>query len=253
MSGDPHDDRQDGRPGGKAGALAGAAGGAVAGRSSASDVSAFIAAAKRAPRPGSGRLILALDATLSRQPTWDMAVRLQADMFAAAAKTSGLAMQLVYFRGLGECRASRFATDGAQLAAMMSKVSCAGGLTQIGKVFGHALKEHETAPVAALVFIGDAFEEEVDEVADLAGRMGLKGIPAFLFQEGSDPVAQRAMQEFARLSGGAWFRFDRSSAARLSELLKAIAVYASGGRTALTSDTSDGARLLLQHIGGKRG
>ena len=54
-----------------------------------------------------GRLIFALDATMSRQPTWDTACALQADMFREAAAIGGLDIQLVYFRGLTECRASR--------------------------------------------------------------------------------------------------------------------------------------------------
>jgi hypothetical protein len=53
----------------------------------------------------SGRLIFALDATASRQPTWDTACQLQADMFREVAT---LSVQLVYYRGLSECRSSRW-------------------------------------------------------------------------------------------------------------------------------------------------
>jgi hypothetical protein len=215
------------------------------------DVAAFIAAARTAPKAGAGRLILALDATMSRQPTWDLACSLQGDMFVTAGRKSGLAMQLVYFRGFGESRASRFVTDAGELARLMSGVTCAGGLTQIGKVFKHALKEHAKAPVAALVFIGDAMEENLDEVTEVAGRMGLNRIPAFIFQEGADAAAERAFREFARLSGGAWFRFDRNSANQLAELLKAVAVYASGGRAGLISDGGRAATLLIEKMGGR--
>ncbi len=216
---------------------------------SGADIATFIAAAKMAPAPGTGRLILALDATMSRQPTWDMACKLQGDMFSAASRKAGLAIQLVYFRGMGESRASRFVTETVELARLMSGVTCAGGLTQIGKIFSHALKEHAKARVSAVVFIGDAMEEEIDAIAVLAGQMGLKGIPAFLFQEGSDPTVERAFKEFARLSNGAWFRFDQSSASRLAELLNAIAVYATGGQSALMSHRTQGAKLLLDHLG----
>ena len=47
-----------------------------------------------------GRLIFALDATMSRQPTWDSACALQADMFREAASAGGLDIQLVYSAGL---------------------------------------------------------------------------------------------------------------------------------------------------------
>src|SRR5262249_23134241 len=50
-----------------------------------------------------GRLIFALDATMSRQPTWDQACQLQAEMFREAADVGGLDLQLVYYRGLAEC------------------------------------------------------------------------------------------------------------------------------------------------------
>src|SRR5579872_1593791 len=65
-----------------------------------------------------GRLVFALDATMSRQPTWDTACALQADMFRAAASAGGLDIQLVYFRGLGECRASGWVASGERLATL---------------------------------------------------------------------------------------------------------------------------------------
>ena len=93
-----------------------------------------------------GRLIFALDATMSRQPTWDTACALQADMFREAASVGGLDIQLVYFRGLTECRASSWVAAGDKLAALMGRIDCRGGHTQIGKVLDHARREHaETA------------------------------------------------------------------------------------------------------------
>jgi hypothetical protein len=59
-----------------------------------------------------GRLIFTMDATSSRQPTWDMAVELQAEMFRAA---SGLEVKLVYFRGASECRQSSWKSDPDQV------------------------------------------------------------------------------------------------------------------------------------------
>ena len=95
-----------------------------------------------AQEPGRrGRLIFALDATMSRQPTWDSACRLQADMFNETASVGGLDVQLVYFRGLGECRASRFVSDPRALAGLMEKIDCRSGHTQIAKVLAHARRE----------------------------------------------------------------------------------------------------------------
>src|SRR6185437_8321987 len=99
-----------------------------------------------------GRLIFALDATMSRQPTWDSACALQADMFREAASVGGLDIQLVYFRGLTECRASGWVAGSDKLAALMSRIDCRGGHTQIGKVLSHARQEHARQRVQALVF-----------------------------------------------------------------------------------------------------
>src|SRR5690242_20775726 len=88
-----------------------------------------------------GRLIFALDATMSRQPTWDTACRLQGEMFREAGAVGGLDVQLVYFRGLAECRASRWVSDGAGLGDLMARIDCRGGHTQIRKVLQHARGE----------------------------------------------------------------------------------------------------------------
>src|SRR5450631_2912295 len=120
-----------------------------------------------------GRLIFALDATMSRQPTWDSACALQADMFREAATAGGLDIQLVYFRGLGECRASGWVAGADKLAGLMSAIDCRGGHTQISKVLSHARQEHSRQRVQALVFVGDAMEEKIDDLCKAAGELGL--------------------------------------------------------------------------------
>lgn len=184
---------------------------------------------------GRGRLIFALDATMSRQPTWDTACTLQADMFREAASVGGLDIQLVYFRGLGECGASGWVADSDKLATLMSRIDCRGGHTQIGKVLSHARNEHGRRPVQALVFVGDAMEEKIDDLCAAAGELGLLGVPAFMFQEGHDAITENAYREIARLSHGAYFRFDAGAAHELGELLRAVAAYAAGGRKALAA------------------
>lgn len=198
-----------------------------------------------------GRLIFALDATMSRQPTWDTACALQADMFRAAASAGGLDIQLVYFRGLGECRASAWVANSERLAALMSAIDCRGGHTQIGKVLAHARQESAKQRVQALVYVGDAMEEKIDDLCKAAGELGLLGVPVFMFQEGSDSVAENAYREIARLSHGAYCRFDTGAAHQLGELLRAVAAYASGGikaLTALSKGEDRGARLLLAQL-----
>jgi len=197
---------------------------------------------------GRGRLIFAMDATMSRQPTWDMALALQADMFQAVKAVGGLDVQLIYFRGTAECRASRWVSDPDALAALMTQVHCAGGYTQIGKVLSHARAEAAKRPVSALVYVGDCMEEQIDDLCGRAGELALLGVPVFLFQEGADVRAEQAFREIARLTKGAYCRFDAGSAAQLRELLAAVAVYAAGGRKALQALTGRGARQLLRQL-----
>lgn len=212
-------------------------------------VDAFVAAMDRAPQPGStGRLLFALDATLSRERTWDRAMHIQSSMFTEAASVNGLAMKLVYFRGFDECRASPWQSDGRSLARLMQGISCMGGQTQIGRVLGFARKEVAKAPVPALVYIGDAVEENADHLSDMAGQLGLLGCKLFLFHEGSDRYAGSAFRSMAKNSGGGYFQFDERSADVLASLLKAVARYASGGRAALESTRSRENTLLLEQL-----
>jgi hypothetical protein len=209
-------------------------------------------AAAIAPAPsGRGRLMFALDATMSRQPTWDAACAIQGEMFAAAGAAGGLDVQLVYFRGFDECKASQWVSDSARLAALMTRIDCRGGRTQIAKVLARALEETRRAPVQAVVYIGDAMEENVDLLCARAGELGLLKVPLFLFQERRDPRATGAFREMARLSGGAHLTFDSSASRELARLLGAVAMYVAGGRAALerARDGGDeGARLLLSKL-----
>jgi len=220
--------------------------------STSEDIAAFVEKA-RAMSPfaaGSrGRLVFALDATMSRQPTWDMACTLQTDMFREAAALGSLDIRLVYYRGFNECRASKWISDSVELARLMAKIDCRGGNTQIGRVLAEARREAAAAGVRAVVFVGDAMEESVDDLCARAGELGMLKVPVFMFQEGHDPAAERAFREIARLSGGAWCRFDPGAAAQLRELLRAAAAYAAGGREALkrlSSREGGAARLLAQ-------
>jgi hypothetical protein len=154
-------------------------------------------------------------------------------MFREAGAIGGLDIQLVYYRGLGECRASQWVSRTERLASLMEQIDCRGGHTQIGKIIAHARRETQKGKVQALVFVGDAMEEKLDDLCHGAGALGLLGVPAFMFQEGGDLIAERAFREIARLTRGAYCRFDPGSAHQLAELLRAVAAYAAGGLRAL--------------------
>lgn len=187
----------------------------------------------------SGRLMFVLDATASRQPTWDSACELQGQMFEAAAAVGGLQVQLCFYRGYHESRFSKWFVQPSRLHRAMRSVQCAGGLTQIRRMLRHAIDEHLSNPVNALVFVGDCVEENPDWLCDLAGQLGIHRVPVFVFQEGFDPDAEPTFREIARLSGGAYSRFDHNSAQQLRNLLRAVAIFAAGGKKALLEYTNE--------------
>ncbi len=194
-----------------------------------------------------GKLIFAMDATMSRQPSWDRALSIQAEMFAETARIGGLDVQLVYFRGFNECRASKWVSNPTSLARLMTTVDCRGGNTQIGRALAHIKKEMRTTKVNAVIYVGDAMEENIDALCQAAGEIGLQGTPIFAFHEGTDSNAERCFREMAKLSRGAYFKLNASSAHMLRELLSAVAVYAAGGRAALENHakTKGGNSTLL--------
>lgn len=217
-------------------------------RSSSNEIASFLKVAGELTKSRSGRLIFALDATMSRQPTWDRAMVHQASMFDAVGKAGGLAVQLVYFRGLDECRASKWVINARALKDLMLGIGCAGGATQITKVLKHSASEAAKNQVSALVYIGDSIEESLDVLYLKAGELGVRGVRCFFFQDGHDPVAEQGFREMARLTGGAYFLLGPDSAKELAELLSAVAVYARGGLKALSESTSREAHLLLEQM-----
>ncbi len=228
-------------------------------RTGRSEVDDFLAKVVATPAPKAtgerGRLIFAMDATMSREPAWDNACQIQGEMFRETAVLGGLDVQLVYYRGFGECRASKWVGDPKALLRLMTSVSCRAGHTQIERVLSHAMRETGKRKVDALVFVGDALEEDIDGLGQRAGELGILGVPVFVFHEGGKSAVRRAFEEIARLSGGAYCPFDEGSAQQLRELLRAVAVYAAGGRKALLefgdSNDSSQIRLLTSQLRGK--
>ncbi|MDJ0863456.1 MAG: VWA domain-containing protein [Gammaproteobacteria bacterium] len=206
-------------------------------KSTSSEVDAFLRKVAATPALKSnaerGRLIFAMDATASREPTWDQASHIQGQMFQETEALGGLDIQLCFYRGFAEFNASAWYSSARELLGRMTSVFCAAGQTQIARVLEHAIGETKIRKVHALVMVGDCMEENVDRLGQLAGELGLLGVPVFLFQEGHDPVAERAFRHMAKLTSGAYCRFHAGSADQLRDLLSAVAVFAAGGRPAL--------------------
>ncbi len=227
--------------------------------SSRADIDAFLQKVAATPptkpagRPG--RLLFAIDATASREPTWDMACQIQSEMFASTDDIGGLQVQLAFYRGFGEMKVTQWLDSADDLVRRMVKVRCLAGRTQIRKLLRHALKETRSQKVDALVFVGDVVEEDIDELGHVAGQLGLVGTPVFVFHEGGEATSRRAFEQIAKLSGGAYCGFDAGSAQQLRELLAAVAVFSAGGRRALeTLGRERGGRILqiADQMRGKR-
>jgi hypothetical protein len=200
-----------------------------------------------------GRLIFALDATASREPTWNMACEIQGAMFTNAAG-KGLQVQLMFYRA-DECKSAPFVSSSESLYTLMKKITCQSGATQIERVLHHAAR----TPCRALVFIGDAMEEEPETLYVEAKKLGSLGIPAFMFHERErdeqesdddddddepDEVVERTYRQIARLSGGVYAPFNAKSAAKLGELLGVVAQYATG-KVDVKHVQAQSARLLI--------
>jgi hypothetical protein len=192
------------------------------------------------------RVCFIVDATASRQPTWDLAAQHQAGMFDVAAGV-GLQLQLIFYRGLNECSKSSWQTNAAALRKMMEGIYCRSGHTQIAKALRHVRNEHVKKPVAAAILISDACEEIP---ADIYLEAKALNTPVFLFQEGDDQSVARIYQTIAELTHGAYCAFGPGAAPQLAELLKAVAAFAAGGIAALEHQETNSARLLLTQLRG---
>ena len=126
--------------------------------------------------------------------------------------------------------------NAASLKAVMSRILCLAGHTQIRKVLNHARKEDAREKVNALILVSDACEEAAEGLYSEARQLP---VPVFTFQEGSDERVGEIYREIATITSGAYCTFDSDAAQRLADLLKAVAAFATGGVKALTAQKKD--------------
>jgi len=214
-------------------------------------------AGEKQAMPGHPRVMLAL-ANHGRSPGWDRAKLLQRQIFDAAAG-SGLEMKFAFFgpddaAGVRRCRiTTRWITDPDNMADIMDRAECdCGCYVYIRDVLGQAVKENEDRPMRAVFIIGDAFHDDQDglnEAAISANQLRRAGTRLFLIQQGNDPITARGLQYVARVSGGAYFRFDpRTQERQFSEMWEAMSAYTTGGEEAVKAMGVPAATLLLEHL-----
>ena len=103
----------------------------------------------------------------------------------------------------------------------------------------------------ALVFVGDAMEETIDDLCAAAGELVCSACRPSCSRKATIRSPKRPIREIARLTRGAYCRFDPGAAHELGELLRAVAAYAAGGIKALadlSARKDRGARKLLAQM-----
>ena len=196
----------------------------------------------------SGRLLFAMDATASREHAWDMACQIQAEMFMSTQEIGSLEISLCYYRGYNEFNSFDWTSNATHLRDQMLQVRCLAGHTQIKRTLEHAISTCVKQKIKAVVLVSDSFEESIDQVGEVAGKLGMLNVPVFIFHEGHDSAARNAFQHIAQLTNGAYCPFDQNSVAQLKELLCAVAAFAVGGLSALQKQSQQGSKLASSII-----
>jgi hypothetical protein len=206
---------------------------------------------------GNPRVLLVL-ANHGRSPGWNRAKVLQSQMFDAAAG-NGLEMKFAFYgpddaAGVRRCRiTTRWITNPDDMVRVMDRAECnCGCYVYICDALGQAVKENEDRPMRAMIIVGDAFHDDpdgLDEAAISANRLRRAGTRLFLIQQGDDPITARGLQYLAKVSGGAYFRFDpRTQEQQFSEMWEAISAYAAGGEEAVKATGGHAATRVLEHL-----
>lgn len=204
-----------------------------------------------------GRLIFGMDSTASREKFWAETKGLQTEMFFCVRRAgASLEVQLAYYGGQ-HFSVSPWHKDPAELASFMEGVKCAGGVTQIGRVLGHALSTHRHNPVDAVIFIGDSCEEQEGSLVEIAGAFKSDNIRLFMFDDklstNRNSNTSTVYQAIATAADGVYGPFNSQSPDVVREYLQTVALYAAGQSTELRQlegrlKTPEGRRLLSRTL-----
>ena len=177
-----------------------------------------------------------MDATASREPTWDRACRIQGEMFEATAALGGLDIQLVYYRGFGECKASRWVAMRGAICAGHDARSLRRRRDADRAGARHAMARDRPAQGERA---GLRRRRDRGEASTRLCRAGRRARPARRARSSSSTKAATRSRgapsrQIARLTKGAYCPFDSSSAEHAAgPALRAVATFAAGGRLAL--------------------
>lgn len=186
------------------------------------------------------RIGFIVDATASRERTWEEAQTAQARMVRAVAEIGRVAIRLVQFGG-GALTDHGWSADTRALARKMAAVRCRMGLTQIIPALQLFM---EDAPAAdAVILVGDAFEEDADALAPLLASCRAHHIRVFAFFDGEAGFSEHIYRKIAAGTRGRFARLGDDLP--LGDLCEGVALLASGGEKAVRRLGNARARALL--------
>jgi len=194
----------------------------------------------RARRP---RLVFAFDATASRADTWASAQKITSKTFSVI--PGALDVALAVHGGDSLHTFTEFSADVDEFRQHAAAITCVSGTTQLCEIMARTL---DAGGVRVLSYIGDAFEEDVDEVMGLSDRFKLRGIPVVLLADQAEDDTLAVYRAIADRTGGAVLDFRASKLRVMGEMLVGVATLAIGGRKLLEAQGTAGARLLIEHL-----
>lgn len=200
------------------------------------------------------RLLFAMDATASREQSWNVALEITGAMFEAV--PGALDVALAYHGGGRVREVTPFSSNAKAFLDKVQQVRCIAGVTALNQVLDRAT---QIGGLKALIYIGDCFEENSTLAVEFAQQLKLRGVRCFMFHDTSSggqgydvQTANTVFASIAQITGGALLPFDENSPDLVKALLEAIAVYAAQGIKALEQKRASlpAARLLLEQIRG---
>jgi hypothetical protein len=202
------------------------------------------AAAQNRPR---ARLVFAVDATASRSAAWDTARRVTDTLFQAL--PGQLDVALAVHGGDRVHTFTEFVSDPNVLRDTAAGISCVGGHTKLIDIMQ---RTSDARDVKVLLYIGDSFEESIEQAREAADALKARGVRLIVLHDlpGENKAAGDVFADLARRADGLVLPFDAGAAARIREILEAVAVLAVGGVKLLErkKTTLAAAPLLLSRL-----
>ena len=215
----------------------------MSGQGRASLLAAAVASTQRP------RLVLAVDATASREPAWEAAKRVTDTLFTTL--PGELDVALAVHGGSHVHTFTPFTTDAATLRDRAASVYCRSGQTRLLDILARV---QEQGGVKVVVYIGDVYEESLAEGLALADALRLRGTKLVVLHDTTTGGREHAeiFAQLAERTGGCVLPFH-TAIDQVHDMLEAVAVLAVGGVKLLEAKRRalPGACLLLEHLSGK--